>query len=263
MKPKKRLVEPFYFSGNRVGCLLIHGFSGSPSEMRFLGERLASLGWTVLGIKLSGHGTTPEEMSKTRWEDWVRDAESGVRELRKSCTKVIGIGLSMGGLLALHLATLGLIDGIVSMNSPMLLADRRTRYVRLIRPFRKFVGKPQSQKAPTIPLESESFQAKPERFVYERIPVDGLISLNKAIRQVRHQLYKIQCPALLMQSRVDTTVDPISVQIISKSIRSLKYEVLYWEHSGHILTLGTEREEVVLKVHEFLQGLDLLGTLIP
>ena len=69
VKPQRRLVEPFYFPGNRVGCLLIHGFSGSPSEMRFMGERLAKAGWTVSGILLSGHGTTPEQMAKTTWED--------------------------------------------------------------------------------------------------------------------------------------------------------------------------------------------------
>ncbi|WP_088227125.1 alpha/beta fold hydrolase [Desulfosporosinus sp. FKB] len=253
MKPQKRLVDPFYFPGNPVGCLLIHGFSGSPSEMRYLGEQLAGLGWTVLGIRLSGHGTTPEQMAKTRWEDWVKDAEAGVAELRKSCSKVIGMGLSMGGLLALHLATLDLIDGLVSMNSPMLLADRRTRYVRLIRPFRKFVTKPKSQIAAHVPSDSRLTQSKPERFVYDKIPIDSLISLNKAIHKVRRELKHIKCPALLMQSRKDFTVDPISVQIIRKNIQACESEVLYWEHSGHILTLGIEREEVALKVHEFLQ----------
>jgi carboxylesterase len=262
VKPKKRLVEPFYFQGNQIGCLLIHGFSGSPSEMRYLGEHLASLGWTVLGIQLSGHGTTPEEMSKTRWEDWTRDAEEGVRELRKSCSDVIGIGLSMGGLLALHLATKGMIDGIISMNSPMLLSDRRTRYVRLIRPFRRFVGKPKPRTVCATSVDIDLRQPKPERFVYDRIPVDSLISLNKGIRQVRHRLHKIQCPALLMQSREDYTVDPISVQIISKNIGSRQSDLLYWEHSGHILTLGPEREKVVEKVNEFLRNLthlDLTG----
>ncbi|AFM43406.1 esterase/lipase [Desulfosporosinus acidiphilus SJ4] len=254
MKPKKRLVEPFYFPGNSLGCLLIHGFSGSPSEMRYLGEQLSGLGWTVLGIRLAGHGSTPEQMAKTRWEDWVRDAEAGVKELRKSCSRVIGIGLSMGGLLVLHLATLDLIDGIVSMNSPMLLADRRTRYVRLIRPFRKFVAKPNSRtNGQIVPEESKSTQQKPERFVYDKIPVDSLISLNKAIGKVRRELKRIKCPALLMQSRKDFTVDPISVQLISKNINARKSEVLFWEHSGHILTLGPERDEVVRKVDGFLQ----------
>ncbi|MDP4128172.1 MAG: alpha/beta fold hydrolase [Bacillota bacterium] len=244
MAVQKRLVEPFWFPGNHVGCLLIHGFSGSPSEMRLLGERLSELGWTVLGIRLSGHGTTPEQMAKTRWEDWAKDAEAGVEELRKSCDTVVAIGLSMGGLLALHLATLGLPDGIIVMNAPMILADRRSPYVRLIKPFTTFVK----------PKVSDT---KAERFSYERIPVDALISLNSAIRQVHRKLVKISCPVLLMQSTKDLTVDPVSVQIILKEIRHVKPVVLYWEKSGHILTMGPEREAVVFKVNEFLKGIEL------
>jgi len=253
VEPQKRLVEPFYFPGNNVGCILIHGFSGSPSEMRLLGERLAKFGWTVLGIRLSGHGTTPEQMATTRWEDWAKDAEVGVRKLRESCGTVIGVGLSMGGLLTLHLATLGLVDGLITMNAPMVLADRRTRYVQLIRPFVKFVGKPKSTKAATSKPDLTIAKPKVERFVYDRIPVDALISLNRGIRQVRRKLHTIKCSALLMQSTKDFTVNPVSVQIIRKEIQQVNPVVLYWENSGHILTLGPEREEVTLKVHEFLQ----------
>lgn len=253
MEPQRRLVEPFNFPGNRVGCLLIHGFSGSPSEMRLLGERLSKFGWTVLGIRLSGHGTTPEQMAKSRWEDWAKDAEAGVKELRKSCHTVVGIGLSMGGLLTLHLASLGLIDGIITMNAPMVLADRRTRYVQLIRPFATFVNKPDLSSSAN---KSEGTTAKVERFGYERIPVDGLISLNRAIRKVRRKLYEIKCPVLLMQSTKDLTVNPVSVQIIMKKIQQVKPVVLHWEKSGHILTLGPEREEVALKVDEFLRELN-------
>ena len=250
MKLQRRLVEPFYFPGNRVGCLLIHGFSGSPSEMRFMGERLAKAGWTVFGILLSGHGTTPEQMAKTSWEDWAKDAEAGVRKLRESCDTVIGIGLSMGGLLALHLATLGLIDGIVTMNAPMVLTDRRTRYVRLIRPFKTFVVKPKPRSFLSAPRQEH------ERFVYEQIPVDALISLNRAIRQVRQKLSAIKCPVLLMQSMKDHTVNPVSVKIIEKKIQQVRPAVLLWENSGHILTLGAEREEVVLRVQDFLRRFD-------
>lgn len=264
MDVQKRLVEPFWFPGNQVGCLLIHGFSGSPSEMRLLGERLSVLGWTVLGLCLSGHGTTPEKMAGTRWEDWAKDAEAGVKELRKSCHTVVAIGLSMGGLLALHLATLGLTDGIIPMNAPMLLADRRSRYVQLIKPFVKFVNKPDHRSLPSKTASASSMPSivtdlKAERFGYERIPVDGLISLNRAIRQVRRKLDVIKCPTLLMQSTKDSTVNPVSVQIILKGIRQAKTTVLYWEKSGHILTLGPEREEVVIKVDEFLRSIESQG----
>ena len=76
--------------------------------MRLIGERLAQNGLTVLGILLAGHGLTQEQRPKTSWEDWAKEAEAGVKALRKSCDTVIGIGLSMGGLLVLHLATLDL-----------------------------------------------------------------------------------------------------------------------------------------------------------
>lgn len=263
MEPRRRLVEPFYYPGNHVGCLLIHGFSGSPSEMRLMGERLAELGWSILGVQLSGHGTTPEQMAKTRWEDWANDVEVGVRKLRESCDTVIGIGLSMGGLLALHLGTLGIIDGLITMNAPMVLADRRTRFARLVRPFMKYVGKPKlttsATKEKTTETRTIAATAQPiadpkaERFVYERIPVDALISLNRGIRQVRNKLDTIKCPALLMQSTHDLTVNPISVEIIRKKIQRVNPTVEYWERSGHILTLGQERDEVIIKVHEFLQ----------
>ncbi|HZK55502.1 MAG TPA: alpha/beta fold hydrolase [Desulfosporosinus sp.] len=209
MKPQRRSVEPFYFPGKRVGCLLIHGFSGAPAEMRFMGERLAEAGWTVLGILLSGHGTTPEQRAETSWEDWAKDVEVGVKELRKSCDTVIGIGLSMGGLLALHLATLGLVDGIVAMNAPMVAG--------------------------------------------ENLPVDALISLDRAINQVGRKLDMVKCPALLMQSMKDRTVNPISVNIIENKIQQVRPTVILWGKSGHILTLGAEREEIVLRVQDFLR----------
>ena len=38
--------EPFYYQGNKIGCLLIHGFTGTPKEMRLMGEYLANQGYT-------------------------------------------------------------------------------------------------------------------------------------------------------------------------------------------------------------------------
>ena len=242
MQLKTRLVEPFYFPGNHIGCLLIHGFSGSPSEMRLLGERLAKSGWTVLGIQLSGHGAASGQIAKFGWQDWVNDAEASVSGLRKSCSHIIAIGLSLGGLLALHLAAQGLVDGIVSMNSPMLLtheAEHRDQERRLSSEY----------------LE-KAVAPKFERSGYVRLSPEALISLNQGICQVRGRLPKITCPVLLMQSRIDSMVDPISAEIIAKNICS-QTEVVYWEHSGHILSLGPERELAADKICEFIRESDL------
>jgi len=62
-------LNPFFFEGGPTGCLLIHGFSSSPPEMRLMGEYLAGKGLTVLGVRLAGHGTSPEDMATTAWRD--------------------------------------------------------------------------------------------------------------------------------------------------------------------------------------------------
>src|SRR5712692_8608567 len=123
--PILRGAEPFYFKGDSVGCLLIHGFSGSPWEMRWLGEQLAADGYTVLGPLLAGHGTTPEDMNTTRWPDWYASVVAGYRQLREECEQVIAIGLSLGGALALHLAAHEPVDGLVLMATPLHIRDWR------------------------------------------------------------------------------------------------------------------------------------------
>ena len=56
-------IRPFFFAGGDVGCLLVHGFTGTPHEMRFLGERLAAQGYTVSGVCLAGHATSVKSWS--------------------------------------------------------------------------------------------------------------------------------------------------------------------------------------------------------
>lgn len=254
MEPKRKLVEPFHFLGNSVGCLLIHGFTGSPSEMRFLGERLCKAGYTVLGIRLSGHGSTPEDMAKTRWENWVDDAQAGVRQLRKRCQTVVGIGFSMGGLIALHLATEGLLDGLITMNAPMVLQDRKTRFAGLFKIFREY-----AEKSPAHQLASNASMPGQERFYYEKVPLACLDSLNRAIRRTRHSLGEIDCPTMLMQSTKDQTVSPSSVKIIEQCLKKTKPLVIHYEKSGHILPLGPERVEVAEQIIGFIKKIEGKG----
>src|SRR5438477_1125659 len=85
-----------------VACLLIHGFSGSPPEMRWLGSYLAERGVRVEGVRLAGHGTRPEELSHLTWRDWLRSASEGLERLSRNGRQVAIIGFSMGGLLGFH-----------------------------------------------------------------------------------------------------------------------------------------------------------------
>ena len=88
--------EPFYADGGDVGVLVIHGFTGTPKSMKPWAEYLAEAGYTVSLPRLPGHGTSWQEMNKTRWEDWYGEVRRELDDLQKRCGSTFVMGLSMG-----------------------------------------------------------------------------------------------------------------------------------------------------------------------
>src|SRR5207247_2364206 len=82
------MVDAFSLPGSRpLGCLLVHGFTGTPEEMRPLGEALAARGFPVYGVRLAGHGTDVAEPARTRWTDWFASVEAGGARPRASAER--------------------------------------------------------------------------------------------------------------------------------------------------------------------------------
>jgi carboxylesterase len=100
----RAVIDEVFIAGGDRGCLLLHGFTGTPLEMVPLAEALAQDGFTVHVARLAGHGTSPEDLAQTTWGDWLGSARSAYRALRARCSSIAVGGLSMGGAIALHLA---------------------------------------------------------------------------------------------------------------------------------------------------------------
>src|SRR5687767_6204254 len=115
--------EPFFLLGDplKPACLLIHGFTGAPKEMRSMGEYLHQQGFTCLGVRLAGHATHPEDMIRSRYTDWMASVEDGYHLLRGVTDKVFLVGLSMGGVLSLVLSTRLHVMGVIAMSTPSRL----------------------------------------------------------------------------------------------------------------------------------------------
>jgi len=238
-------LNPFFFEGGPMGCLLIHGFSGSPPEMRPMGEYLAQQGLTVLGVRLAGHGTTPEDMARTGWRDWVASAEEGLRELQGRCDPVFLAGLSMGGVIALHLATRHPVAGVVTMSAPAYIADWRFRLLPLVQPFVRWI---------TSGGESDLTDSEAQnRFsAYSRLPTSALVSLRQLLRLVRQELGQVRVPVLIMQGERDRTIPHDSAQILFDSLGTTDKEIVWWPNSGHAITIDSEREAVWARAHAFI-----------
>ena len=103
-KKTRCLIAACSSAGGRLGVLLIHGLGGTPIELRFIAQTLARAGHTVYCCQLAGHCGTPEELRRSTWQEWYASVEAAHDRLREHCDIIVAGGLSMGGILAMHLA---------------------------------------------------------------------------------------------------------------------------------------------------------------
>jgi carboxylesterase len=239
-----RGAEPFLLPGGDRGVLVVHGFTGSPSEMRLLGDHLHKNGYTVLGPRLCGHGTSAGEMAKTAWPHWYSTVEDGYHILKSICREVMVVGLSMGGLLSLKLASEYPVSRVISIATPIYINERRLPLLPLYRMFRS-----------SVPKARKKFDVDPLYSVgYDETPLSSLSSLLELIRHVSGLLPAIKIPALIVQSRVEHTVKPESATYIYRHLASQEKKLIWLKKSGHVVTLDIERESVFQSVTEFLEG---------
>src|SRR6267143_2107413 len=114
--------DPFALGDGPDACLLLHGLTGSPAEMRPVGEALGAAGFRPAGPLLPGPGTTPEDLDTTTRADLIQAAETALLSL-EGARRIFLCGLSVGGLLAIHLAARPWVrEGLPDFSALALLA---------------------------------------------------------------------------------------------------------------------------------------------
>lgn len=239
---QRRLAHPIAHDRGPVACLLLHGFAGSPAEIRPLAEYLAAREITVRAPLLPGHGTDPEDLRGIQWSQWVRAAETELGALRERHGVVHVVGFSMGGLVALYLAAHYEVASVTTLSCPIKLADWRQILVPLAKHFIK--DYPAHISNPEIALELQS---------YDRFPVDAIHSVLRLARQVRKDLHRVTAPLLVVQGDRDRWIVPDSDAHIVAGVSSQIRESLRLPGRNHLITLERGREEVFRAVHAHIE----------
>lgn len=223
--------EPYHHEGGPVGVLLCHGFTGTPQSLRPWGEHLADAGLTVSLPRLPGHGTTWQEMNRTRWEDWYAEIDRAFTVLKSKCADVFVMGLSMGGCMGLRLAEVHgpAVRGLVLVNPSVVNDNPALNFAPVLKWLLPSVAG----------VANDIKKAGATELAYTRTPVRAAATLPKLWRLTQSQLSKITQPVLVYRSPEDHVVKEASVAFLRDRMGE-NLEIRECVNSYHVATLDND-----------------------
>lgn len=254
-----------FIKGGRAGVLLVHGLGGTPVEMRYVAQALAREGRTVFCCQLAGHCGTPEELRRSTWQDWYASIEAAHDRLRQHCDTIFAGGLSMGSMLALHLAAQRPADvhGLL-LFAPALQLNGwampwHARLLRYVHPKRLYIDFDLIEREPygikdermrALVISSLQSGDSGEAGIFGT-PLRSFAHMNALIAVVRRELAGIRQPTLILHPRNDDMADLSNAQYLQRQLGGL-VECVVLDNSYHIVTLDQQRELVADRAAAFV-----------
>ena len=224
-----------------VGILIVHGFTGSPYSMRPIAEHFAALGYPVEMPLLAGHGTRWQDMRLTDYRDWLNSVESAYRRLTDEGLRVVVIGMSMGGTLAVNLSARLPVLGTAIINPYMVDVNPLMRHAGVVSkllPALKSVGSDIA-----VPGVSEG--------AYRLTPTASVYQLHLLGAETRELLPRLKAPVLYLRSLGDHTVSDSSHKYFLEHC-SAPVEFRWLTRSYHVATLDYDAEYVLASLQDFV-----------
>ncbi|WGS64223.1 alpha/beta hydrolase [Marinitoga aeolica] len=239
---------PLFLKGGEIAVLLIHGYTGTPHDMYYLGKRLNKEGFTVFIPRLPGHGTNSTDFLNSHWRDWVRRVLDSYIELKSKYNKVYVSGLSMGGVLTLLLAAQFNPEKIALAAPALEATDWRLKLTPIIKIFTKRIKKNKK-----FEYEEDGLN-KLAREYWDYDWPSKAADLYKLQRLAKKRLSKIKSDTLIIVSKKDKTVPLKVADEIKNNISSKIIKTIVLEKSPHVVVNDIEKEKVANEIIKFFKG---------
>ena len=229
-------------SQSQPAVLLVHGFTGSRTAMLPWAQQLQEAGFQSMVPVLPGHETSWQQLARVGFGQWIEAVEHAYDQLAARHDTVFAAGLSMGGALALHLATRRRLAGVSLVNPGLVVDSPLARYAPALR-----------WVVPSVaPISNNTARPGTDEQAYGRTPVAAVAQLYKLFAQVRARLGLVDCPVQLFRSSVDDVVSDASVRALvhglAPGVLAEHHQLL---HSKHVATLDYDAGQIFMESARF------------
>lgn len=226
--------------------LLIHGFTGSPIAMKPWADSLERQGFATAVPVLPGHGTKWQDMVDTNFAQWITATEQAFDQLANDHKTVFVAGLSMGGALALHLATRRNVAAVSLVNPGLIVDSSLAPYTPVLKHFVRSIA----------PISNDIAKSGVDEGAYPRTPIAAVAQLHRLFAQTRARLELVTSPVQLFRSTVDNVVSDASVRELVAGLKPgtlAEHHMLL--HSKHVATLDYDAEQIFHESARFFSHL--------
>lgn len=244
------VADPLLVAGKAPHVLALHGFSGTPQEVALVVDVARELGLGAEAPLLPGHGQRVSELAPLRFADWLQAAEQHYTNLAER-GPVIVAGLSMGALLALHLAAKHpeTTAGVIALaNAVWLSSPWPTLPLKLVDRLRL----PDFSMPKSAPDLGDREQ-RALHLTYNAQPLRAAISLLRAGELFSRELHRVRAPTLILHGALDRVTPVSNAWRVSVRLGSIDKRTVIFPRSHHILTRDVEREAVRRELSQFLR----------
>ena len=253
----EELTAPFEMGSGQNYVLLLHGYTGNPYELRFLGEHLAKKGFHVIAPLYPGHAKDKFAIAETTRNDWIAAVEQSLDDIKnKDPNNIFVSGLSMGGLLTLYVGIYHPeVTAIVPMCAPVFLKKKMLLLLPIVK--RLITYFPVTEKVdaqdPAV-VNDPIFQENMKR--YDKTAIPAVIELLTLMKETKENLDQIKQPILIVQAKKDKTVHPSNAPYILDQISTDPdhKQILWLENSGHVATMDYDRNQLFSEVSQFFRN---------
>ena len=236
--------EYSYLNGNDSVIVFVHGILGTPNLFRFLADNLKRR-FDCEALLLPGHGGTARDFSRTPGKQWVTYANARIEQIRSRYRHLYLVGHSMGGLLCLQYASNSDIDGLVVINSPLVIKVTPSQLF-----FRSNLRR-NSRNEEILSVYEQNNGVTDRKFYTYPLWIRQYMDLFGLMHRCRRDIRSVKSPALIFQSVKDETVHVSNANLLQRNLNAPDGPV-YLPQSHHAYFAPPDRQTLLAKTEAFL-----------